>query len=55
MGLKLANAGKNFVYVVTRPPERVFRDIDRVPVIVDKEFSIQKPLELELQGQLDLL
>jgi hypothetical protein len=38
----------------TRPPENVFRDIDRVPVIVDKAFEAQEPLELELQGQLGL-
>ncbi len=54
MGLKLAKAGKSFVYVVTRPPERIFRDIDRVPVIVDRGLEIQEPLELELQGQLGL-
>lgn len=54
MGLKLERQGKGFVYLVTRPPERIFRNIDRMPVIVDKEFVIQEPLELEQQGQMNL-
>lgn len=54
MGLRLVKADKSFIYVVTRPPERIFRDIDRVPVIVDGEFAFQEPLELELQQQLGL-
>lgn len=54
MGLMLPKADKSFIYVVTRPPEKIFRDIDRVPVIVDMDFNIQEPLELELQGQMNL-
>ncbi len=44
-GLKLIQHDKTFVYVVTHPPTEIFRDIDRVPVIVNADFEIQDSLE----------
>lgn len=53
-GLKLNQRGKTFVYVVTHPPQHIFRDIDRVPVIVNADFEIQEPLECAFEEALAL-
>lgn len=48
-GLKLDQQGKAFVYVVTQQPKLIFRDIDRLPVIVNADFEPQESLECEFE------
>lgn len=51
-GLKLDQQGKTFVYVITQVPRVIFRDIDRVPVIVNADFEPEDELKCDFEAAL---